>query len=675
MHKHQPVVSAPNRALSAPPAGNNAAATYAAAGVAPIAGATATARAAAVAGAPAAATAAGGAGTVAGAGAGAGAGAATAVAGAGAEEVRVREARLWELFPSGQVGPAHRAREGQAVWWVAEPGCRFARRVHEALSQLLHQTARRQKHLAIEDDEFFHADKVQRVEQARKYWRDGARLFQPLPNRKKPLSSLLRQSFLPGDRRYVLTPDQHQPEPPAPTTAAPPATSHPAPAAGPQAAGPQAGPAVRPGVSAGVTAGVGAVSSVFPGSVPVSMMRSDIKKLYDGAYFFVWAPKTNGLRFFAVFCHLGGYPWVLLVNRAQDIFVLPGIVAPDVMFDGTVLDGELVPTNNGSFAFVAYDCASSCGVPCSEYNYLVRLQIAGLLADSWNTANGRRGEANQQPTAQSTAMDVGPPKTLSAGMGGGLGALEWRVKRVYSPERVMEMLLEQGSLDHGTDGYITTAVEPPIQIGQTQTIFKVKRATDHTIDFLAVVLNATEPNPAVVLVDLVAMSNNGSHGVLFDTIEISGAELPLVARRLGYQGAEPLLNIDEWLNGRVVECRYNPARQSWDPELMRSDKSTPNKIYTAQKTWQNIEEDLRLTDIFPPGSIPDNTRAQLVDWEKQHPDWKIHPEAKSNLAKTNRRDAETDPPSTTDDLATRLEGLRISGASAPVPLNRLISFG
>src|SRR5579871_6930946 len=118
------------------------------------------------------------------------------------------------------------------------------------------------------------------------------------------------------------------------------------------------------------------------------------------------------------------------------------------------------------------------------------------------------------------------------------------------------MLLEQGSLDHETDGYITTAVEPPIQIGQTQTIFKVKRSTDHTIDFLAVVLNATEPNPAVLLVDLVAMSNNGSHGVLFDTIEISSAELPLVARRLGYQGGEPLLNIDEWLNGRVVECRY-----------------------------------------------------------------------------------------------------------------------
>ena len=42
--------------------------------------------------------------------------------------------------------------------------------------------------------------------------------------------------------------------------------------------------------------------------------------------------------------------------------------------------------------------------------------------------------------------------------------------------------------DHDTDGFMTTAVEPPVQIGQTSTIFKIKRSTDHTIDFLAIIV-------------------------------------------------------------------------------------------------------------------------------------------------------------------------------------------
>ena len=59
--------------------------------------------------------------------------------------------------------------------------------------------------------------------------------------------------------------------------------------------------------------------------------------------------------------------------------MMPAIDAPDILFDGTVVHGELVPVHGGGYAFIIYDCMMSCGVPCSEYNYLIRLQIAGLL--------------------------------------------------------------------------------------------------------------------------------------------------------------------------------------------------------------------------------------------------------------------------------------------------------
>jgi mRNA capping enzyme, C-terminal domain/mRNA capping enzyme, catalytic domain len=586
--------------------------------------------------------------------------------------IEVDAVRLEDLFPEHQLRAAKArckedARGGVAVgggqgtvWRVRRPlSCEFGRRVHEAVAQVFRQTERRHRRLPIEDDEFFHADRMHRVEQARKFFREGTRLFSPFSGRKTPLNTFLHPPALSTDRRYTLrsveatrsAADERQGQEGAEDRAVP----------------------------------------EFPGSVPVSLMEEDIERvLWDSAYAFVWAGKTDGLRFFAVACHLRHDPWLLLVNRAQEIYIVPRVRGPEALFDGTILDGELVATHSGGFAYVAYDCAIACGVPCAEYNYLVRLQLAALLLETWAAPTPRRRPAHPLDTEADEKMDE-----AEAGQGarGASGApFEWRVKRVFMADRLVELLeRELPSLDHETDGLIATAVEPPIQVGQTRTIFKVKRATDHTIDLLANVLNPPSgpaphqpsgpashqpsgpaphqpsgPAPSwPVYVDLLAVDkgDTGPRLVRWDTLELAADEWAALAARLapsrsaaaaGSAGPLEAAPLEARLHHRIVECRFNAARvgvAAWEIECVRADKSMPNKLSTAHKTWQNIQEDLSLARIFSKGTLSANHRDRLLRWEREHPTWRPKPG---------------------DALAAA--ALPAATPTAPVPLAHLISF-
>jgi hypothetical protein len=531
------------------------------------------------------------------------------------ELIEVREVRICDLsFPGRQISDLHRNNNVLLLEFVSSK-TGLAQKIHEAIYQIFSLTPRRHRRLAIEDDEFFHSEKVRRLEQNRKYSRDGTRFNKPIPQRKKNISDLLNPTALPNQKRIRFTTKVITNNNDTSSTQ-------------------------KSNVKRGADVGR---EVPFPGSIPVSMMEGDIRKLlYDGAYYFEWAPKTNGLRFFAVGCTFGGTPMLLLINRSQQIYLVPNVSAPDLLFSGTILDGELVPTKHGSFAYIAYDCAMSCGVPCSEYNYLIRLQTAGLLVESWNK------------TISSEKKSSGPAGTTSGTFG-----IEWRVKRVYAKEKFYEMLiLELPTLDHDTDGFMATAVEPPIQMGQTPTIFKVKRSTDHTIDFLAnVVLKSADR----ILVDLVAMHNRGVNqpaaGVLWDTITLQPKDLPMIAQHLGVASAIAH-DVGQWLNGQIVECRYNLQTKSWDFEHLRKDKEVPNKIATAEKTWKNIQENLSLLQIFPEGALPEHTRKLIGLWETQHPDWK--PSSLSTSSSSLSL-----PTTAVSTVAT---------ATAPAPLSKLVQF-
>src|ERR1700722_15799068 len=82
----------------------------------------------------------------------------------GAEVLRLSATRGRDLFPAHQLGPQHRAAagtDGPVIWRLANPrSSAFGRRVLDAVGQIFAQTDRRHRRLPIEDDEFFHADRM-----------------------------------------------------------------------------------------------------------------------------------------------------------------------------------------------------------------------------------------------------------------------------------------------------------------------------------------------------------------------------------------------------------------------------------------------------------------------------------------------------------------------------------
>ncbi len=124
---------------------------------------------------------------------------------------------------------------------------------------------------------------------------------------------------------------------------------------------------------------------IFYASIPLSVMREDIeKRIWNKNYFWRIAAKNNGIHMLMMWCTFYGEPMWLFVDRAYTIFrvVMPDIQLPSILFNGTVLDGELVPLQNGRFAFDAFDCIQVCGVPCGELNYLIRLRMYPLSSFS-----------------------------------------------------------------------------------------------------------------------------------------------------------------------------------------------------------------------------------------------------------------------------------------------------
>lgn len=132
---------------------------------------------------------------------------------------------------------------------------------------------------------------------------------------------------------------------------------------------------------------------VFYASIPVSVMREDIeKRIWNKNYFWSLAAKNNGIHLVLMWCTFYGEPMWLFVDRAYTIYrvVIDDFPLPSILFDGTVLDGELVPLQQGGFAFEVYDCIQACGVPCGELNYLIRQRMyTCIFASSTKTLSFR----------------------------------------------------------------------------------------------------------------------------------------------------------------------------------------------------------------------------------------------------------------------------------------------
>jgi len=322
----------------------------------------------------------------------------------------------------------------------------------------------------------------------------------------------------------------------------------------------------------------------FRGSLPVSVMKSEIATMYDNRQFLTIAPKNNGLRFFLLAITFFREPMVILMDRSLKLYLVP-FSLPAIWFQGTILDGELVSVDDGSYLFVIYDAWIINGVPVAQESYLNRLQIAHMQIEQTNNEDKKND-----------------------------CVFRMRVKPVYAVSQVPDMLMQElCSLDHLLDGLILTAVEPSAPLGRaTNKIYKFKVGQDNTIDCLVQHKGGTRLH----LLCLVKGEDYQLWSVIENLETAQGKPLETVCQLLGVETKQcrSWEELAKRLDNQVVECALHG--NTWAVKSVR-EKAEANLLSTAQKTLQNIRENLTLNDLFPPEYVtwPKEQRDRLLEWE------------------------------------------------------------
>jgi mRNA-capping enzyme len=122
-------------------------------------------------------------------------------------------------------------------------------------------------------------------------------------------------------------------------------------------------------------------------------------------------------------------------------------------------------------------------------------------------------------------------------------------------------------LSHGHDGLIFSPAKEPYTPGQCFSVLKWKPSDLNSVDFR---LKVTKTCRYGELPE--------THGQLY----VGGYEMP-------FSIMKPLNKEMRQLDGKIVECMWNPARQQWVFMRVRDDKTFPNNWKTAKGVCESIE--------------------------------------------------------------------------------------
>ena len=277
----------------------------------------------------------------------------------------------------------------------------------------------------------------------------------------------------------------------------------------------------------------------FPGPDCVALSRSRLLHIVNTGY--VICEKSDGERCMLVCKTVKGHNMVLLVTRKLDVYVVSPIDMVTKLYEGTVLDGELVFDNQtGRRIFLFFDAVVVAGVHVGcDSSLQARLQSA---------CDGLK-EYTPKP------HDM----------------LQIRIK-VFHPVTDIKTFVEKhydaACSRYDTDGVILTPTHMAYgHPGTNPHLYKLKFGRSNTIDFIV---------------------RGKDRRDLCVAQTIGDKRVESVVARLGAS--------HYYEDGDVVECRQD-EHGAWQPERLRTDKTTPNDIVTYKRTLQCIRESLSLEDI------------------------------------------------------------------------------
>lgn len=390
-----------------------------------------------------------------------------------------------------------------------------------------------------------------------------------------------------------------------------------------------------------------------PCALPVTLESAHLDVLRAQLDNYVVTEKSDGVRYFLVLgrdgsSYLSGdnhgagdekKKFSVMVNRNLAAFEV-SVAAKNNLFDGTVLDGELVwehysNVNPPRQAFLVFDVLMVAGdANIQTANYVDRLQEIHRLV-SLPLDDLTYSPSDWVVAACSMAKDG---KIVSLGNSHNI---------IFTPKpcrplRQLDILLRNMSkYNHLSDGLIFMPVADRVRRGRQRALFKWKHT--HTVDLLFRIVVPRPPNrsctgdrvdnqtpttttittsdefmPSIDLLPSIEMFclHNKEYVNCADVICFEGQPAgmtvsknnPLLASLLMHLQKKKISAIDVLLECEVVYHRSRDYYNNWEiiPIGRRTDKPIPNSLETIEKTLISVFEAItlhRLLDITVPGAV------------------------------------------------------------------------
>lgn len=320
---------------------------------------------------------------------------------------------------------------------------------------------------------------------------------------------------------------------------------------------------------------LGRHSPSFPGAQPVSFARQHLEHaLLDEDYFV--CEKSDGLRCLMFLSSLNGEERIYLITRKNEVFWVPDLHVPllenepsSFHINGTLIDGELVRTQDGRLKYLMFDLLAHNGKSLVERVLDSRLgYLKSGVFKPFQALVAKYPEDTQNF----------PFKIYMKGM-----------ELSYGLEKVLK-----ARLTHLSDGLIFTSRRQPYIFGTDPHILKWKPPNENSVDFvLEMEFNEFEdPSSGEKWLDYDSVPQCNLlawHG--------GSKDLPFGHMYLEDDEWEKLKALSEPLNRRVIECIMDDEGR-WRFLRFRDDKDHGNHIDTVNSVMESIQDHITDQDLL-----------------------------------------------------------------------------
>lgn len=121
--------------------------------------------------------------------------------------------------------------------------------------------------------------------------------------------------------------------------------------------------------------GLPADKKYVPCPLPCNLERKDLKTLKNNEY--LVTPKLDGIRMFLLmgFTEMGNNNYTVLIDRAYKVYPVGARTQKEELYNGTLLDGELVYTTSG-YRYLVFDAVCKSGYLLRTKMFTVRIDAA-----------------------------------------------------------------------------------------------------------------------------------------------------------------------------------------------------------------------------------------------------------------------------------------------------------